>query len=325
MYFDKLPSVPHDAYTYGTAPIIEIEERQTIARNVAETYKNMADRDKRNSPMAEDERSLLENSLLFVDYCLPKESPTGKAKSLSVRRCLAVGINILELCDESQIDADDLRQEARLATIRALRSYNPGHSSESGDMSILTLIPHTIRSRLSLVGSQALIFGLKSSGGLKVPSRQDDIGASYPLSAVARNVFSSLLEGGHSDAFTELLGHRSYKQVVPLEVSESGMVIDQEHEVSLLAEDELPDSVKDSDLPPDFDTLLELFRKYGINVTESTEAVLRDHFVNNLTYKVIGESEAVPISQQALGERVRRLLGAIRRNDSLMNKLRDLA
>ena len=306
---DVLPSMSPDGYKSQPLPFSR-ERIDQAAGLVGDYYRDKSTDEKRDNPMLPAEVLVVEGILRYIDYCLPPGPYRNPASQAAVRRSRVVGRNVLTACDEVEIQLEDLQQEARLAAIRAIRSFDADYSSEHS-VSALTLIPFAVVNHFTKIGSKAIRGGFTSKGYTQ-PTELE------PLSVVARNAFAKPVEAGWSDSLNELREHPIYRRKVELATIEESGDGDQTestppfHPVGYIGE------ILGLD---DLFTLMEL---HDVVLDDRTKSFLRLRYIDDLSPEEIGKMQKKPITKQAVSQAILRALRTIQETPSLLVAFSDL-
>lgn len=301
-----LPSISPTLYrnirAYETVPRQELE---ILGETIGEKYQDTPKIYKRRNPMSEEEQALALNILLFVDYYSLSVEKRPVAAVASARLSRMVAASVLTLLPESEVDNDDLVQEARLTCIRAARSF----ASEKG-YSILTLLGASIINSHRDVGGVAL----KQGFGHRIGSPSN---VSTKLSALRSAIFEESIEDGWAPNVEALYNHPNFFRKVPLEmiqpVEEEDAHCLPYDERGLEAAPELEAATLRSAEPgPEtttvhkFDNLIDILQSYGAGLTPRQILYLKLIYVDGLPQKDIGPLHPKPISRQAVSQHVTR-------------------
>ena len=301
---------------YTMAP----ERQAELATAVGDKFRGTTSKELLQTPMSIEERLLLDSMYRFIDYCIANRITTKNTENSSVRISRAISTNLrsFELPDQ---DIDDLRQEARLATIIQLRRFDPERAGQP-----TTVLPLAISSRLQSNGARAL-----SRGTVGHKGRGANIGS---LSDVRRSVLSASSEGGWSDDLQQMYSHPYYIDHVPLlfepepeeAYDEYGTRYTIPEFQPIVPEQDIADPqpfalVNEADLADKLDRFFAVADKY-ITLTDKQIELLRMRYEEALGYRKIGERNGY--SHQAAQQNHDKIIEKIATVPALMEALRDL-
>ncbi|HEY4963720.1 MAG TPA: hypothetical protein VIH90_03435 [Candidatus Saccharimonadales bacterium] len=310
---NNLPSVPYDRYLYDDYRLLSREASAAYADVIGNTYAGMSNEEKLETIMSEEEQLLMEGVLKFVDYCLAKRGWTGTNTARSISRARATTRGILSYCREAEVDVDDLTQEARLATIRAVRNYDSSKGSK-WPASVFAIIPRSILWRITAVGADAHRSGLKGGTGIK--------GVGDELHRTTQNAFINSLEGGWSDKITALNDHPGFLERVDLDFDDKVTPESLVHEDS---PDQHPVDVEAAKLSPEerFDKFLGLIAEHVSFIRPRTLEFFKLHHLMGLSPQEIADMQEPPISRQAVNESILKGYALVRASRLASEALKD--
>lgn len=279
-----LPHENPDTYRTGYYyPPLSIEELEKHAQNIAAEFEDASNLDINTRPLNDEERFVASSILRFIDTYLPQENTKPrKAGNIRLKRvCRNIGSDILSF-GFAEFELDDLRQEARLASIVQLRRYDPERGANP-----LTLLAHAITTQTVRFGGRALSHGMGASHarGFTTGHR--------PFVHVKGEAFLSKSEGGYSDRFEELKAHPYYKIVEPLfgEPDEThGMTPDTPMELAHDQSDASAlDGFENAERGRGLENVLSILESTGVRLTPMRKKMLEQRYVEGLSVREIAK------------------------------------
>lgn len=317
---DVLPSIPPDSYRDVARELPPFEE---IDQNAAITGNHFSDRtpkEKREDPLLPEEKTTIEGILKFIDHCLPSDAPRNRAVVATVRRSRNIALSVLAVCATSEIDLDDMRQEARLAVIRTARNFSPNRSGQHKS-SILTLLPYGITNHIREVGGRAIRGGFISD-----PSITSRPPVLRPVSDVARTSFDKPVEADYSDKLHELYTHPDFFR--KLDIGYIGISeADTEEWHSPFSNPTSEPRTPDQDSPgyidedPGLDRILSILENQGVELDDQTRRFMQLRYIEGYSLNEIAEMQEESMTWQAVERVFRNMLTTIRATPGLMEKL----
>ncbi len=311
-----LPQVSPESYLKpGLSAILAPDELLRLSIENAAQHEMTQVNQNQEAALTEDEKIALTSVLRFIDMCLPDrpDSPRPRRRTHIARICVAMGRDILEH-GFSDIDLEDLRQEARIAAARQMRKYDLDKSP-----SPLTHIPHAIASRMAAFSGRSLTFGLGQVKGYK---------NGFPLLSRLRNTaFISNTESGMSDRFQTLSNDPRFVRTEPLtyvpdqlDDRSSNNTLNTGYEPTVPEHDAADMADADTTLDKIFNLL---DRTLAGGITAKHKQVLRMHYELGMTLNAI--SDHLGCSVQNVQVMEKRAIKRIQKSPAAKAALQELA
>lgn len=208
---DSLPSENPLAYLDSRIyPQLSYDELEERTKNIAEYYADYSQTEANNAKCTDEERLVMESLLRWVDMFLPNQEGFPRKQRLNpiAKFSIATAFKSIEF-GLADVDFDDLRQEARITTIKTLRRHDP----------------EDYRLPLQLIGKgiagtmqQKVAIGLRQGFSYRrAPHTKHDCDTDgTSITFLQRSAISRRTEQGFSDDIYALRDHADYKTVETL-------------------------------------------------------------------------------------------------------------
>jgi len=297
-------------------PIPTEQEWVVLLDAIRANQAGFAAENKLSHPLIPAEQTAVLGLLRYVDYCLWTQRQYGHAKPGQARLGRLVSYSILETLPKSEIELDDLRQEARLRVVTALRSNKETYNSR-----FLTYLGISLIAVQRHVGSIGLLNGFAGNkGGLKhgeTATPADHL----VLSRALRSVFGAPIELGFSDELANLYDYPNFFHLEPLKYTIPAEESDEKHlaydQRTAEPEDQsidgyTPQLIHELETTNDLDRVFGLLEGHGPKLNIREKMVLEYIFVKGMTTYEIAGLEGFNCTHQNISQIYHKALNKIR-------------
>lgn len=313
---EALPSGnPLGYYDSRIYPQLSFDALVEHTKNIAEYY---ADYDQSEANMAQctdEERMVMESLLRWVDVFLPNQEgfPRKQRHNSLARFSIATAYKAIEF-QHTDVDFDDLRQDARIKTIQTLRRHDP----EAYQLP-LQLIGRGIAGSIEQTVANGLRQGFSYRRIVRSKNSNDTDLTSITL--LQRSATSSRTEQGFSDEIQALREHPDYKIVETLQWGEETEFDDGISQRAMMPlTDKASTGIEISEVEENvsFSQTIDLIDEY-IGLSMRDKRILHMRFRDALTLDEIGSY--LGLTRERIRQLIEQNIARIHNAPSLMNEL----